>query len=291
MSDSFYIKPFKPVDLTEMYITFLDAFSDYPIPFKMSKEQFVRKFVQKLNIDFQLSVGMFTYDGGLAGFIFSAMNYYEGKLTAYNGGTGVRPRYRGNKITPQMYEYLMPVLAEKKIKQCVLEVLSSNERAIKAYTNIGFEKTKYFQCYTTSGRALNKKAKKSSFVDEIFEVKQPSWHLYEKFCDYQPSFLDTSRMITDNLANETIIEARHKGDCVGYAIYQPSFGRISQIGIDPTKRRLGIGSSIMHYIHESCIQKNLTIINVNDESTGTKLFFEGLGFENQIDQYEMILTL
>jgi ribosomal protein S18 acetylase RimI-like enzyme len=291
MNDSFYIKPFKPVDLTEMYLTFIDAFSDYPISFKLSKEQFVRKFVQKLNIDFNLSIGTFTYDGGMAGFIFTALNYYEGKLTAYNGGTGVRPRYRGNKLTPLMYDYLRPVLAEKKVKQCVLEVLSSNERAIKAYTNIGFEKTKYFQCYTSSSKVLNHNVKRSSYVDEIFEVKQPSWHLYEKFCDFQPSFLDTSRMITDNLANETVIEARHDGVCVGYAIYQPSFGRISQIGIESSKRRSGIGSSIIHYIYETSLQKNLTIINVNDEAKGTKFFFESLGFENQIDQYEMILTL
>ncbi len=291
MADSIYIKPLRPVDLTDMYITFLDAFSDYKIPFKLTKEQFVRKFVQKLKIDFSMSAGAFNYDGSLAGFIFSAVNYYEGKLTAYNGGTGVRPRYRGQQITTQMYDFLMPIFKEKKIKQCVLEVLTTNERAIKAYSAIGFVKTKFFKCYTLPNGILNILPAVVKQYDEIIIVKYPNWDLYNKFCDYQPSFLDSSRMIADNLANETIIEVRDSDECIGYAIYQPSFGRISQIGIEPTMRRKGIGTAIMKYIFDTSLQKKLTIINVNDESEGTKHFFEELGFENQIDQYEMILSL
>ncbi|MEQ8478857.1 GNAT family N-acetyltransferase [Fulvivirga sp.] len=290
MADSIYIKNLKPVDLTEMYITFLDAFSDYAIPFKLTKEQFVRKFVQKLKIDFNLTAGAFNYDGSLIGFIFSAVNYYDGKLTAYNGGTGVRPRYRGQQITTQMYEYLRPLFDERKIKQCVLEVLTSNDRAIRAYQNIGFEKTRFFKCYILADVDNLKVMANNTNVD-IFAVRHPNWDVYDKFYDYQPSFLDSSRMITDNLANETIIEARIEDECVGFAIFQPSFGRISQIGIKPDSRRNGIGSAIINYIFEGSLQKKLTIINVNDEAEGTKSFFTKLGFDNQIDQYEMILSL
>ena len=290
MADSIYIKNLKPLDLTEMYITFLDAFSDYAIPFKLTKEQFVRKFVQKLKIDFNLSAGAFNYDGALAGFIFSAVNYYDGKLTAYNGSTGVRPRYRGQQLTTQMYEYLRPLFDNRKIKQCVLEVLTSNERAIKAYKNIGFEKTRFFKCYALTD-VDNLKAKNNRVNADIFAVRYPNWDVYDKYYDYQPSFLDSSRMITDNLANETIIEARIEDECLGFAIFQPSFGRISQIGIRPEARGKGIGSTIINYIFEASLQKKLTIINVNDEAEGTKTFFTKLGFDNQIDQYEMILSL
>ncbi len=286
-----YMKPLRPGDLTEMYITFLDAFSDYPIPFKLTKEQFVRKFVQKLKLDFNLSVGAHNYDGSLAGFIFSAINYYEGKLMAYNGGTGVRPNSRGQRLTSQMYDYLFPLLVEKNIKACVLEVLTSNDRAIKAYERIGFEKTKYFKCFVLNKKMETFYAERGLHTIEIVNVKSPNWNLYERFCDYEPSFLDSKRMITDNLANETVVEARQDDICVGFAIYQPAFGRISQIGIDENKRRQGIGKALINYTLETSLQKKLTIINVNDDSDGTKRFFEHLGFENQIDQYEMILTL
>ena len=285
-----YIKALRPKDLTEMYITFLDAFSDYEVPFKLTKEQFVRKFVQKLKIDFSLSAGAYNYDGSLAGFIFTAVNYYEGQLTAYNGGTGVRPRYRGFKLTTQMYDYLRPLFIDKNIKQCVLEVLTTNERAIRAYEGIGFKKTKYFKCYVLNVENPEFRNKASESV-EIMQVHSPNWTLYEQYCDYQPSFLDSSRMITDNLANEIIIEAREDDQCIGFAIYQSNFGRISQIGIHPSYRRRGIGSQLIQYIHQSSTIKKLTIINVNNEATVTKAFFESLQFENQLDQYEMILTL
>lgn len=285
-----YIKPLKPSELTEMYITFLDSFSDYPIPFKLTKEQFVRKFVQKLKIDFSLSSGAYNYDGALIGFIFTSINFYEGKLAAYNGGTGVRPRHRGHHLTTQMYDYLKPLFEQHNVKQCVLEVLTSNNRAIKAYTNIGFEKTKYFKCFVLESSKLNYAAPVHSEI-ELVKVKNPNWIIYEKFWDYAPSFLDSSKMVTDNLANETIIEARLNDQCVGYTIFQPAFGRLSQIGIDASHRRKGIGKSLIAYVWQHSVQKKISIINVNDESEKTKSFFQYLGFVNQIDQYEMIMPI
>lgn len=288
MADSFYLRSLKPLDLTEMYIAFLDAFSDYPVSFKLTKEQFVRKFVEKLKIDFSLSIGAYDYDA-LTGFIFTSVNHYEGKLTAYNGGTGVRPNYRGNKLTIQMYDYLKPLLRERKIKQCVLEVLTENTRAIKAYEQVGFESTKYFKCFKLSQTPT--KSRDSNFTLNIFSKSYPDWHTYEKFSEYNPSFLDSQQMILSNLANEEIIEAHHENQCVGYAIFQPSFGRISQIGVHPDFRNKGIGSAIIAYIYDRSLQKNLTVININKEAKNTIAFFSHIGFENQLNQYEMVLTL
>lgn len=287
MAESFYLRSLKPLDLTEMYIAFLDAFSDYPIAFKLTKEQFVRKFVEKLKIDFALSIGAYDYDA-LAGFIFTSVNHYEGKLTAYNGGTGVRPQYRGNKLTTQMYDYLTPLLAERKIKQCVLEVLTENQKAINAYEHVGFTKTKYFKCFKLSSTVLQRPIDISL---DIFSIARPDWHVYEKFSDYTPSFLDSPQMIMSNLANEEVIEAHHENQCVAYAIFQPSFGRISQLGVHPDFRGKGIGSAIVSYMYERSLQKSLTIINIDKDAQDTINFFSRIGFENQIDQYEMILSL
>ena len=289
MGDSMYMRPLKPLDLTEMYITFLDAFSDYPVPFKLTKEQFVRKFVQKLKLDFNLSVGAFHYDGSLAGFILTSTNYYEGRNTAYNGGTGVRPRYRGQQLTLKMYDYLIPLLKNARIKQCVLEVLTSNERAIKSYERVGFEKSRYFKCYALKSKTKIPQTTNSDI--EIFNVKIPNWDLYERFSDFRTSFLDSTRMIIDNLANETIIEARLKDECIGFGIYQPSFGRISQIGVAPDHRRKGIGTAIMHYIWDTSLHKKLTVINVDKQAENIMGYLDSMHFDNQLDQYEMTLTL
>lgn len=290
MDEKFTIRSIKANELTEMYLTFLDAFSDYPVSFKLSKEHFVRKFVQKLNIDFHLSSGTFDYSGAMMAFIFTSVDYYLNKKTAYNGGTGVRPRYRGQKITQSMYEFLIPLFKREQITQCVLEVLVENTKAIKTYEKIGFEKSQVFKCFKLASGKLN--AVKAPSVNlEIFNVNTPNFNTYNKFNNYFPSFLDSSKLLIHNLANETVVEARHQGACVGYAIFQPSIGRISQVGVDPDKRNMGIGSSLIKYIFDTSNQKSLSILNVSDQAVDTLQFFENIGFKNELDQYEMVLEI
>lgn len=290
MDEQYTIRSLKANELTDMYLTFLDAFSDYPISFKLSKEHFVRKFVQKLNIDFPLSSGTYDYSGALTGFIFTSINHYNGQKTAYNGGTGVRPRHRGQRLTQSMYEFLIPKLKDEHVTQCVLEVLSQNDRAIKTYERIGFEKTQYFKCFKLQSESIPV-TRLPSIDLELFNVHTPDFKSYDKFNTYAPSFLDSSKLLMHNLANETIVEARYESNCVGYAIFQPSIGRISQIAVDPKIRGMGVGSNLIKYIYDTSAQKALTILNVSDKAEETLKFFIKMGFENELDQFEMILAV
>jgi ribosomal protein S18 acetylase RimI-like enzyme len=283
-----YIRSFRPVDLTDMYLTFLDAFSDYPVGFRLSKDQFVRKFVEKLHISFDLSVGAYEGDG-LAGFIFTSVNQYASKLTAYNGGTGVRPRYRGQGIVPRLYTHLLPLFHQKSIEQCVLEVLVNNTRAIHVYEQLGFEKTRFFHCFKLENAAFPFHNRAQEVYVE--QVMQPDWLLYQECMSYTPSFLDSTLMVRENLTYESVIEAKYEGKCVGFAIYQAYLGRISQIAVHPEYRQKGIGTKLMHHIYQHSATKELTIINVDAENTATRAFFESLGFADQLQQHEMILHL
>ncbi|MEO1049095.1 MAG: GNAT family N-acetyltransferase [Bacteroidota bacterium] len=286
--ESVRITSLSPLDLDQMHEAFLDSFRDYPIQFSLTKEQFVKKFVQKLKIDFELSAGAFDGDR-LVGFVFSSSNVYEGKTTAYNGGTGVRRPYRNQGITFKLYERLIPKFKEKGIEQGILEVLTTNTRAIRAYERIGFQKSKYFHCFKLPSRILKKHSVNRDVTIE--PVPKPNWALYNDFIDYSPSFLDSQEMINVNLSNETIIEAHLNGQCVGYTIYQPALGRIGSLTVDKRFRNKGIGSTLLDYVFRSSSNKSLTVINANRESTSTKDFFVNRGFENQLDQYEMKLML
>lgn len=285
---TFSIRSLSPKDLNMMYFTFLDSFSDYPMPFRLTKEQFVRKFVEKLKVDFSLSCGIYENDA-MAGFIFTSTNYYLGKLTAYNGGTGVRPSYRGKRFTCRMYEFLLPQLKKEGIKQCILEVLINNPAAIRIYEEIGFQKKALLSCFILK----EKMARKNKMINniEIRKISEPDWSKYEDFQDFQATFLDTFTMIDQNLVNEDIIEARIDDEWVGYAIYQSSFGRLSQLAVKPEMRRKGIGSAIMEYILKTSHNKELSVINVNEKDKSMMKFLEALNFKNYINQYEMVLQV
>ena len=285
---NFDIRCLSPKDLNVMYFSFLDAFGSYPIPFRLNKEQFVRKFVQKLKISFPLSAGAFDYDA-MAGFILTSVCTYNGKLTAYNGGTGVRPSFRGNRLTSRMYDFLIPRFKEHGVKQCILEVLIGNSFAIKAYESIGFKKECILSCFKLQEEMPYKKLAADNL--EIRKISKPNWILYEEFQDFHTSYLDSTEMINQNLLNEDFIEARIDEEILGYAIYQPGFGRLSQLAVKTCRRRQGIGSAIMRYILSTSRNKELTVINVNEDDVALIKFLEALKFQNHLNQYEMRMQL
>ncbi|TRX61401.1 GNAT family N-acetyltransferase [Fulvivirga sp. M361] len=288
MNKTFHIEALDPGILTDIYLAFLDSFSDYSVPFKLTKEQFVQKFVQRLKISFESSCGVFHEGGGLAAFIFTAINNYKGVLTAYNGGTGVRPKYRGRRLVAAMYDHLLPIFHTKGIEQSVLEVLTTNDKAIRAYESVGFEKCDFFKCYKLIKPIRKKKVEGVSYID----VPRPLWQTYAPFADHDPSFLDSREMIEQNLPNINVMEARkEEGQCMGYIIYQPAFGRINQIGVDPMFRGKGIGSSMVQKVLHTSRKHNFTVLNISEKNTSLHHFFENLGFQNQLNQYEMVLKL
>jgi ribosomal protein S18 acetylase RimI-like enzyme len=271
-----------------MYAAFKNAFLNYFVPFELSEEHFRKKFVEKLSINFGLSAGAF-YGQRLVGFVFTSVNRYEGLLTAYNGGTGVIPKYRGNDITEQLYNYLIPKFRNENIKQCILEVLVENKAAIKVYQNCGFSISRNFKCYK-----LNPAISVSDKVNievRIQRVPSPDWKIYTKFFDYIPCYLDSRHMIENNLSNEVIVEATLGDMTLGYAIFQPDSGRISQIAVNQDHRKEGIGSMLLRYIYENSFNKLLTMINVLEEAETIQHFLTKSGFENELNQYEMRLLL
>jgi ribosomal protein S18 acetylase RimI-like enzyme len=272
-----------------MYQAFMEAFRDYPVSFEMDLNGFRKKFIHKLKIDFDLSAGAF--DGTrLVGFIFFSINEFEGKLTAYNGGTGVICEYRGQGLTGRMFEYLLPRFRARQIRQCVLEVLTSNEVAMKVYKKIGFRISKRYKCF----RLLPYRYESPDYrlPDLSFrEVKQPDWPLYTTFWDYSPSFLDSRNMIEHNLENEELIEAVIDDVAVGYTIFQSDVGRISHLAVDRSHRHKKIGTFLIDCVYRHSGNKYLTVINMIEKAGNVQEFLSAVGFENQLDQYEMILPL
>ncbi|MCH7513815.1 MAG: GNAT family N-acetyltransferase [Bacteroidetes bacterium] len=275
-------------DLDTMYKAFKNAFSDYPIHFKLTREHFRKKFVDNLDINFPFSAGAF-YSETLVGFIFTSISLYEGKKTAYNGGTGVIPEFRGNGLVQKMFQYLLPMFKESEFQQCILEVLINNHAAIKAYKKLGFVKTRDYKCFKLNPLNFTVGAVSTDII--IRQITDPDWDRFLKYLDYAPSYLDSLEMIKKNIKNETILEAIFSGQPAGYAIYQPATGRINYIAVEKSFRNRGIGKAFIRYIYHHSHTKLLTIINVDRKSESMLIFLLNIGFENQFDQYEMRLII
>jgi len=282
-------KGFRRTDVSRMRKTFNKAFNDYILPINLSHGQFVQKIIQKTNISFKYSVGC--YSGRkLIGFIYNSINYYEGKKTAYNGGTGVIPEFRGNNLTEKMYASILPKLQKIDVEQCILEVISDNIPAIKVYENLGFKRTKFYHCMKLNQEGSYLRGLKPPSVDLILPDK-PKWSKYEKFSDFDTCFLDTFPLLKKNKENETIVEAYQSDKLIGFLIFNRKMGRVEHIGIDHNYRGKGIGAYLIKRMIKICKNKPIYILNLNERNYDVLNFFLRLGFENEIDQFEFKLSI
>jgi ribosomal protein S18 acetylase RimI-like enzyme len=276
-----------PDDFPQMYRSFIEAFSQYSVNMNMTKSAFERRMQEKLNINYDLSPAVFDGDK-LIGFIFHAIAEYQGIKTAYNGGTGVLPDYRGQGITQGLLTFIKPLLKNEGVKRFVLEVITTNTSAIKAYEKAGFVTTKTYRCF----KLMIEMSKSVSIEDlTISTPNKPNIPSYKTIGSTEPSMLDCFDQLVHNLSNEQILEAHQKDQLVGYLIYQPQLGRISQIAIHPDYRNQGFGTNLIQTAYDKATVKALTVINVASEQNDVLQFLKKLGFENQIGQLEMELEL
>lgn len=262
-----------------LHQAFCSAFSNYNVEINPSLEEFDFRIHQKLNVDYDLSGA--TFDGGeMIGFILHTSNIYEGIPTAFNGGTGVIPGFRNQKTGEDLYEFLLPKIISKSVARILLEVIETNERAIRLYEKIGFTFRRRFLCY----KMINQP--KLSKID--LTIQGSLSDINEDFADFEPSFVDSEKQLL--LGSEQVLTVQKEGQLAGYLVFQPKLGRISQIATSRLFRNENLGRTLIDGALRRS-QKPLTVMNVPEDEVSFQMFLERCGFENQINQFEMELII
>src|SRR4051794_22495716 len=75
-----------------LYTAFIEAFSDYVVPFALTHTQFKNHIILN-GVDLDRTVGCFV-DDVLVGFSLNGFGDWNGRPTVYDAGTGVRPDHR-----------------------------------------------------------------------------------------------------------------------------------------------------------------------------------------------------
>ncbi len=224
-------------------------------------------------------------DDEVVGFVLHTLGMHENKFTAYNGGTGLIPEHRGSKRSYLFYERLFPTIQASGAQRILLEVISTNDSAIRLYDALGFNQKRLLKCFKLPDE------QEDESPDVVFKAVKNFDTKYESYWDYNPTFLDSSRQLAFNIENEVILEARINKISAGYIIFQPALGRISQFGVAPQWRNQGIGRALIYGAQTRSYQKKLTIMNVPEKQTDTIEALEAVGFINEVDQFEMELIL
>lgn len=264
--------------------TFNYAFSDYVIPFKINLPIFQQKVIGE-NIQFPCSIGAFDNGQLVAFMLHGADDNGTHPTRLYNGGTGVVPTHRGQRLVQQMYEQFIPAFITAGINELILEVISTNTPAIKAYLSCGFRQSRVFHCFKGNIQA-------APIPDNIriHIAAQPDWQLLASFSDQQPSWSNSLDSIRREGNNTTTWLASKKDEIVGFISVFSGNNRIRQIAVHPDHRRQGIGQALLSHA-ATTLSQSLTIINVTEENTSLQKFLLRNGCQHTISQYEMINPL
>src|SRR5688572_8017393 len=79
-------------DFAALHKTFLEAYTDYFFPVRLSVEQLEHHILQN-SVELTESVGAF-YQGEMIGVTLNGFGTWNGKKTVYDAGTGVVPAFR-----------------------------------------------------------------------------------------------------------------------------------------------------------------------------------------------------
>jgi len=269
------------ITIDELLSVFNHSFSDYVVPFHLTKEVLVSKIAAE-KLDMNLSAGAFE-DGKLVGFILQSEKVENGEKIIYNGGTGVVPESRGKGLVRKMYDFIIPVLKERNANTLLLEVIEGNQPAIRAYENLDFSIVRRLLCFNGS----IKQGKENAEVS-IKDLKDFQWEKLRSFWDIEPSWQGSVFVLEPMPENYITLGAYIEEKLVGYIVYGPASRKIYQFAVDKSFRNQGVGTMLFNAISKKNGGQTIALNNVDDSSENTSKFLsERAGLNNWLSQFEM----
>lgn len=271
------VKNLSSISFDEILDSFLLAFENYFVKMPSNRNYYKERW-KAAKVNFNLSYGMF-HKEKLVGFIIHAIDKRNGVLTAFNTGTGVIPKYRGQKIVRSIYAYALNDLKKNEIRNSSLEVITKNEIAIRSYQSVGFEIYKTYKCFSGTIELENN----NQF--ELIETDQ------EKI-DWK--HLPNQEFYSWDNQKESIINGKYKFFQVlhnripeSYFIINRESGYLAQFDLLNSEKN---GWERLF----TAIKQITDIIKINnvDVELEKKIhWLNKVGLENSVDQYEMKLKL
>lgn len=283
------IKQLTDVSIKEIHKAFSNAFSDYVEPFDLTINQ-LQYMIERRGCNYDLSFGAFN-GNEMVGLTLNGIGNWNGKLTAYDTGTGVIKEFRKQGIATKMFIESLPILRKNDVEQYLLEVICSNNSAFDLYKKAGFKVIREFDYYKSSKAKLifSKTSDKNDFI--IKDIKEPDWTLFKSFWDFVPSWQNSIESILRKIEHFTFLGVYEKENLLGYGIIEKSTGDIPQFAISSNYRRMGLATILFESLIRLSETETIKIINTDADYKPFKKFAESINLQPGIGQYEMLMSL
>lgn len=271
------IKRCSEVSVEQVYETFKKGFADYIIQIEMDFEAFWHHFFEVEGNELVLS--MIAFDGEEAvGIAFGGFKTNESLKTLRLGAMSVIPEARGKGVGKALLEAHMALAKEVGCKQIFLEVIISNEGAVRFYEKAGYS-VAYQLAYWKYKKEDLAKLPAANGVEEI---------VYDEMIEIRKT--DRS-----HLPWQSSFEYMKGIDCRYFAIYEEdeliagvaaNGSKLFYLYVHPEYRGRNFGRRLLRKVVDEFNPKVLRFSYSNNHMMQT--FATKLGMErDEIGQYEM----
>jgi len=277
----------KSLDKTDIEIicqAFCQAFADYEIQINVPELKTTLK-----RRGFQPDLSFAAFEGKeIVAFTLNGIGNYNGKKMAYDTGTGTLKEYRGKGLATNVFEYSIPFLKKANISHYLLEVLQNNTKAFSVYRNLGFEITRELNCFSWNNDEIVNNIKNIKLPCMIDSIDIEKHTHVSDFWDYKPSWQNSFESIRRTKEDFISLGAFIDRLLVGYCVFEPNSGDITQIAVNKPFRRRGIASLLLHEI--SKLNKNARTKLINSDSSCSSVvdFLKAKNIDVTRKQYEML---
>ena len=267
-----------------LFIAFNKAFSDYEI--QVNSEEF-RTMLSRRGFVPALSFGLFE-DGQLIAFTLNGIGEFNGEKTAYDTGTGTLKEYRGRGLASKIFTDSLPYLKNVSVSQYLLEVLQHNTSAVSVYQKLGFTVSREFNYFTQQAAMVSIPFKRLPSEYHIGELSIEQRSEFANFCDFVPSWQNGFEAILRRKEDFKMLGAYIGQHIVGYCIFEPTTGDVTQIAIDKKHRRLGLASGLLTEALKCNRHNAVKVVNTEISCESITAFLNSCGIPLKGKQFEMI---
>lgn len=281
------IKSLKDISFDELFISFNEAFGSYEV--QINKEE-LSVMLKRRGFVKELSFGAFE-DGRLVSFTLNGIGQFNGLKTAYDTGTGTIEEFRGKGIASNIFNYSLPFLKEAGVKQYLLEVLQHNTNAVSVYKKLGFETSREFNYFKQANELIqiNSKDLRDEFCFKKMDLGDKN--ILMKFWDFNPSWQNSFDAIERSFDDFKIIGVYRADILIGYSIFEPNSGDLTQIAISKEFRRKGIGSALLCEALKENKFNSVKAVNTEINCKSITAFLKSNNISLCGKQFEMIKVL
>lgn len=282
------IKSLGNTDFDTIFEAFSRAFSEYEL--QLDKMELQAMFKRR---GFCADLSFAAFEGDqIVAFTCNGIGIFEGKMMAYDTGTGTLKEFRGKGLATQIFEYSIPYLKEKGITHYLLEVLQHNPKAVSVYRNIGFEVNREFNYFVQDNGLIHTEIKTTELSYEIRPINIAEFdHIVRDFWDFHPSWQNGFESVRRTAETFISFGVFTVSKLIGYSIFDPVSGDITQIAVDPDYRRKGIATALLREMVKLNKNSAVKVINTDVNCVSITDFLKAKNIKLQGTQFEMIRAI